>query len=421
MTPLKSHSDVTELVHKKTPIRILHDADLFDVQGFRAGAVHAGLKKRRRDVTLIASDRPSTCAGVFTQNAVVAAPILVSRETVKVGTARAIVCNSGCANACTGEQGLKDARRMQEITASLLGIKPSEVLVASTGVIGHLLNMEKVETGITGAFGQLDENERGAAAEGIMTTDTVAKQIVIEVPIGNRSFRLGGIAKGSGMIAPNMATMLGFFVTDAGCDGATLQKAVKESVDETFNMVSVDHDTSTNDCVMVLANGASQLTVGKEIPLPVFKQAFDYVAMHLAKTIARDGEGATKLILATVNGAATKKDARLAAKSIINSPLVKSAVHGADPNWGRILCAVGYSGAKVELDQVVLKVGSETEQIELLTRGEPLAFNREQARTLLLGEQIHINVDLGLGTQSATAYGCDLSREYVDINAHYTT
>ena len=421
MTPIKAHSAVTELVHKKIPLRLLHDADIFDVRGFRAGAVHAGLKKRRRDVTLIASDRPATCAGVFTQNAVVAAPIIVSRETVKNGSARAIVCNSGCANACTGEQGLKDAHKMQDIVASLLGIKANDVLVASTGVIGQLLNMEKVDAGIKGAFAQLDENERGAAAEGIMTTDTVPKQIVIEVPVGNKSFRLGGIAKGSGMIAPNMATMLGFFVTDAGCDAVTLQKSMKESVDETFNMVSVDHDTSTNDCAMILANGASNLTVGKEIPLPVFKQALDYVTMHLAKTIARDGEGATKLILATVNGAATKKDARLAAKSVINSPLVKSAVHGADPNWGRILCAVGYSGAKVELDQVVLRVGSENEKIELLSRGEPLAFNREQARVLLQGEQIHIVVDLGLGTQSATAYGCDLSREYVDINAHYTT
>lgn len=421
MTPIKAHSAVTELVHKKVQLRLLHDADIFDVRGFRAGAVHAGLKKRRRDVTLIASDRPATCAGVFTQNAVVAAPIIVSRETVKNGTARAIICNSGCANACTGEQGLKDAHRMQDIVSSLLGIKSHDVLVASTGVIGQLLNMEKVETGIKGAFAQLDENERGAAAEGIMTTDTVPKQIVVEVPVGNKSFRLAGIAKGSGMIAPNMATMLGFFVTDAACDAVTLQKIMKDSVDETFNMVSVDHDTSTNDCAMILANGASNLTVGKEIQLPVFKQALDYVTMHLAKTIARDGEGATKLILATVNGAATKKDARLAAKSVINSPLVKSAVHGADPNWGRILCAVGYSGAKVELDQVVLKVGSENEKIELLSRGEPLAFNREQARILLQGEQIHIVVDLGLGTQSATAYGCDLSREYVDINAHYTT
>lgn len=420
MTPIKTQS-ITELVHKKTPLRILHDADLFDVRGYRAGGVHAGLKKRRKDVTLIVSDRPASCAGVFTQNAVVAAPIIVSREAVKDGVARAIVCNSGCANACTGEQGLKDAHQMQDTVASLLGVKATDVLVSSTGVIGQLLDMDKVDAGIRGAFAQLDENERGAAAEGIMTTDTVPKQIVLEVPVGDKTFRLGGIAKGSGMIAPNMATMLGFLVTDAGCDATALQRLVKESVDETFNMVSVDHDTSTNDCVMVLANGASNLTVGKEIPLAVFRQALDYVTMHLAKTIARDGEGATKLILAHIQGAATKKDARLAAKSIINSPLVKSAVHGADPNWGRILCAVGYSGAKVELDQVVLRVGNEQEKIELLSRGEPLAFNREQARVLLQGEQIHIVVDLGLGTQSATAYGCDLSREYVDINAHYTT
>jgi len=421
MTPQRNAQTVTTLVHKKTPLKILHDAELFHVKGYQAAGFHAGLKKRRRDITIIHSQRPATCAGVFTQNAVVAAPVTVSREAVKRGNAQAIVVNSGCANACTGEQGLKDARAMQEIAAKLLKIQPEDVLVASTGVIGQLLPMDKVEAGIRQAVSLLADNEPGAAAEGIMTTDTVPKQIVIEVPVGDKSFRLGGIAKGSGMIAPNMATMLGFLVTDAGVDATTLHKSLKESVDETFNNVSVDHDTSTNDMVVVLANGGSGLTVGKEIPLPVFKQALDYVNMHLAKTIARDGEGATKLILAHVNGALNKKDARQAAKAIINSPLVKSAVHGADPNWGRILCAVGYSGAKVELESVVLKVGNAEKQIELLSKGEPLAFNREQASALLRGEEIHIFVDLGLGTQSATAYGCDLSREYVDINAHYTT
>ncbi|HLE47686.1 MAG TPA: bifunctional glutamate N-acetyltransferase/amino-acid acetyltransferase ArgJ, partial [Candidatus Thermoplasmatota archaeon] len=421
MTPQRNAQTVTTLVHKKTPLKILHDAELFHVKGYQASGFHAGLKKRRRDITLIYTKHAATCAGVFTQNAVVAAPVMISRETVKAGTAQAVVVNSGCANACTGEQGLKDARTMQEITAGFLKIKPEHVLVASTGVIGQLLPMDKVHAGIKAAYELLAENEPGAAAEGIMTTDTVPKQIVIEVPVGNKSFRLGGIAKGSGMIAPNMATMLGFLVTDAAIDATTLQKSLKESVDETFNNVSVDHDTSTNDMVVVLANGAAGLTVGKEIPLAVFKQALDYVNMHLAKTIARDGEGATKLILSHVTGALNKKDARQAAKAIINSPLVKSAVHGADPNWGRILCAVGYSGAKVELEQIVLRVGNAAEQIELLSKGEPVAFNREQASILLRGDEVHIFVDLGLGTQTATAYGCDLSREYVDINAHYTT
>lgn len=421
MSPPRPQQSVTTLVHKKTHLKLLHDAELFHVQGFRAGGVHAGLKKRRRDIAILHSERPAHCAGVFTQNAVVAAPVTVTREAVRQGVARTIVVNSGCANACTGEQGLQDARRMQELAARLLQIRPEEVLVASTGIIGQLLPMDKVENGIRQTVQMLGENEPGAAAEGIMTTDTVPKQIVVEVPVRNASFRLGGIAKGSGMIAPNMATMLGFLVTDAGVDAPTLHKCLKESVEETYNMVSVDHDTSTNDMVLVLANGASGLTVGKEIPLPVFRQALDYVNLHLAKTIARDGEGATKLIVAHVSNAASKKDARQAAKAIINSPLVKSAVHGADPNWGRILCAVGYSGAKVELDQVVLRVGNADKQMELLSRGEPIAFNRDQARTLLQGEEVHLFVDLGLGTQSATAYGCDLSREYVDINAHYTT
>lgn len=418
---MSNQQTVTQLVHKKLHLKLLHDAQIHDVRGFQGAGFHAGLKKRRRDITVIASKVPASAAGVFTQNAVVAAPVTVTRETIKAGVASAIVVNSGCANACTGEQGLADARRMQEITAKLLKIRPEEVLVASTGVIGQFLPMDKVQLGIEQSVRLLPENEPGAAAEGIMTTDTVPKQIVIEVPVAGKTFRLGGIAKGSGMIAPNMATMLGFLVTDAGIDAATLQKALKDSVDETFNMVSVDHDTSTNDMVLVLANGASGLKVGENLPLGVFRQALDYVNMHLAKTIARDGEGATKLLLAHVNGARSTKDARLAAKSIINSPLVKSAVHGADPNWGRILCAVGYSGAKVELDQVVLRVGSAEKQIELLSKGEPLAFNRDQARQYLLGEEIHIFVDLGMGTGAATAYGCDLSREYVDINAHYTT
>jgi glutamate N-acetyltransferase/amino-acid N-acetyltransferase len=281
--------------------------------------------------------------------------------------------------------------------------------------------MDKVEVGIREAAKLLPTNEKGAAAEGIMTTDTVPKQIVVEAKIGAKAFRVAGIAKGSGMISPNMATMLAFLVTDAGVAPQTLREALTKTTNQSFNAVSVDHDTSTNDMVLVLANGASGLTVGQEIPLPAFQAALDHVSLHLAKAIARDGEGATKLVQVTVSGAANAKDAFTAAKSVVNSPLVKSAVHGSDPNWGRILCAVGYSGAKVELEKVNLKIGNAKKQVPVLSNGEPLQFDRMSAHELLRSEEVHIQVELGLGKGVATAYGCDLSREYVDINAHYTT
>jgi len=406
---------------RRLHVKLLHEANLFDVPGFRAAGVYAGLKKRRRDITLITSDRAAAAAGVFTQNAVVAAPVTLTKQTVARGVARAIVCNSGCANACTGEKGLQDARRMADLAAEAVGCQPEEVLVASTGVIGHLLPMEKVEKGIREAATLLPTNEPGAAAEGIMTTDTVPKQIVIEAHWAGHSFRVGGIAKGSGMIAPNMATMLGFLVTDAKVEPALLQKMLKKSVDASFNSVSVDHDTSTNDMVLLLANGASGLDVGTQIPRTVFQAALDHVSVHLAKTIARDGEGATKLLEVRVKGARSPKDAHKAAMAVVNSSLVKSAVHGADPNWGRILAAVGYSGAHVELERVNVHLGNAKAMFHVLSRGEPLQFDRSAANLALKAEEVHIEVDLGLGHAAAQAFGCDLSREYVDINAHYTT
>jgi glutamate N-acetyltransferase / amino-acid N-acetyltransferase len=406
----------------KTTIKVLHEGHIGHVQGFRALGVHANIKKRRRDICLIASDRPATCAGVFTQNAVVAAPVTLSRKVAKAGRARAIICNSGNANAVTGERGLRDAARMQELVAEGLGIKPGEVLVASTGVIGQLMPMDKVEAGIREAVSLWPQAEAdGTAAEGIMTTDTVPKEIVIEVSTPAGSFRIGGIAKGSGMIEPNMATMLGFVATDVAIEPAALHTALSQSADESYNLVSVDHDTSTNDMCLVLANGASGIQVGKDISQAAFQKALHHVNLHLAKAIARDGEGATKLLTVEVTGGATRKDARKAAKAIINSPLVKTAVHGADPNWGRILAATGYSGARVDLARVSVKIGDGATQMEVLSRGEPLAFDREAARTLLRHSNVTFQVDLGLGTGNATAYGCDLSHEYVDINAHYTT
>ncbi len=403
-------------------IKLLHEAHIHEVPGFQATGVYAGLKKRRRDITVIASLAPATCAGVFTKNQVVAAPLTLTKQAVARGVARAIVCNSGCANACTGEKGLQDARRMAEIVAESLGCSPDEVLVGSTGVIGQLLPMEKVEKGIREAVALLPHPEPGAAAEGIMTTDTVPKEIVVEATWRGQTIRVGGIAKGSGMIAPNMATMLGFVVTDAAVPAGLLQKVLRSSTDRTYNAVSVDHDTSTNDMVLLLANGHSGVRVGDGgFPFAAFQHALDHVNLHLAKSIARDGEGATKLLQATVVGAKSRKDAMKAARAIIDSPLVKTAAHGADPNWGRILAAVGYSGAAVQLEKVDVKIGNPKTLVSVLSRGEPLQFDRTQANLLLKNDEIHIEVDLGLGRGRATAWGCDLSREYVDINAHYTT
>lgn len=402
-------------------VSIIHDGQLHDVRGFRASGVHAAIKRRRRDVCIIASNTPATCAGVFTQNRVVAAPVAWSKGVAAKGVAQAIVANSGSANACTGERGHADTKRMAELAGQALGVAPERVLVASTGVIGQLLPMEKIEAGIQAAATLLDANEAGAAAEAIMTTDTAPKQVVVEASYGPHRFRVGAVAKGSGMIAPNMATMLGFVVTDAAVDAATLQRSLSEVVDDTFNAVSVDHDTSTNDCVFVLANGQSGVRVGHEVPEEAFRAVLEGVCTQMAKAIARDGEGATKLLEVTVEGAATKADARRAAKAVVDSPLVKCAVHGADPNWGRILAALGYSGADFDPARVDAWVGGPRQRVQVLSNGEPLDFDHERAHRLMRSSDVHLVAALNAGDASAHAYGCDLTREYVDINAHYTT
>ena len=389
-------------------------------RGFLAAGVQAGIRKTgKKDVALIYSEVPAQAAGVFTTNRVKAAPVVVSMEHLASGRLRAIVANSGNANACTGERGLRDARRMAALVAEGLGVEATEVAVASTGVIGVPLPMERVEGGVRQALTVLSRQRGRDVAEAIMTTDTMPKEIAVEFTLGGNPVRLAGVAKGSGMIRPNMATMLSFITTDARLSPDLLRHCVTVATEASFNLVTVDGDTSTNDCVLVLANGAAGAPpIEPESPeLAVFQQALAWVTRWLARSIARDGEGATKLIEVVVSGARSLEDARKAAMAVANSPLVKTAVAGADANWGRILAALGYSGAEFSPERTRVQLGP----LAVFEGGVGLSFSEEAARAYLEGSEIRIEANLGAGEASATAWGCDLTGDYVKINGSYRT
>lgn len=386
-------------------------------RGFLAAGVHAGLKRKRKDVALIVSETPAVVAGTFTTNQVKAAPVLLTAEHVKAGQARVIVVNSGNANACNGPRGYEDARRMAECTAELLDVRPEEVLVASTGVIGQPLPMDKVEAGIRAACQGLSLEGGHDAAEAIMTTDTRTKEKAVEIDIDGVTVRIGGMAKGSGMIHPNMATMLAFITTDAAVERAFLQEVLSQVVDATFNMISVDGDTSTNDMVLAMANGQAgngPITSGTPAA-EQFASALHEVCLYLAKEIARDGEGATKLVEIKVKGAPSVSAARAIARSISTSNLVKTAIFGEDANWGRILAAAGYAGVPFEVDKVTIYLGD----VRVAEQGSALAFDEEAAARVLQENEVHITVDLGAGFYEATAWTCDMTFDYVKINASY--
>jgi glutamate N-acetyltransferase/amino-acid N-acetyltransferase len=388
--------------------------------GFRASGLHCGIKASGKpDLSLIVSDTPATAAGVFTVNLAKAAPVYLCQDHLAStgGSAKAIVTNSGCANACTGPQGVADAKEMARVTANALGCGEHEVLVASTGVIGVNLQMDKIRSGVPQAVSQLAADGGAAAARAIMTTDPFPKEYAVEVTTEFGSFRVGGMAKGSGMIEPRMATMLGYLTTDAAVDPVMLSRAVTEASRYTFNAITVDGEPSTNDCVLALANGASGVTINENI-YPELFEAFRAVAHELALGIVRGGEGATKLIAITVSGAATDADAWMAARAIANSPLVKTAVHGGDPNWGRLVAAAGRSGAKFVLDSARVQIGS----LVLFENGRPFDELAPKAADYLMGKDLAISVDLGAGgSHRATVWTCDLSAEYVKINAEYRT
>ena len=395
------------------------DGSVTAPQGFRAAGVSCGIKTKGPDFALIVSDVAASAAGVFTTNRAQAAPIVVSRQNLSASRGRvlAIAANSGCANACTGADGLRDATAMASQTAAALGCAPPEVLVASTGVIGVKLDMAKISRGISDARAALSSAGGPAAARAIMTTDPFPKEASAEITTAAGTFRVGGIAKGSGMIEPNMATMLGFITTDASVAPEVLQGALGAVVDDTFNAISVDGECSTNDCVFALANGASGVRLG-EHDRDVLVRALRIVCEPLAIGIVRGGEGATKLVTVRVTGAASPGDARRAARAIANSPLVKTAIHGGDPNWGRLMAVAGRSGSDFVLDRAAVRIGP----IELFSKGAPHDERAAQAAEYLKQSEIVVQVDLGTGGAGASQmWTCDLSAEYVRINAEYRT
>ena len=385
--------------------------------GFRASAVAAGIKPDRLDLALVAAEAPCAAAGVFTSNRAVAAPVVVSREHLAGGRARAIVVNAGCANAATGAAGLRDAREMAARTASALGCAASEVLVASTGVIGLPLPMDKVRAGIDAAAKALAHEGGADVARAILTTDTHPKEVLVETTIGGRRVRVGGIAKGAGMIAPNMATLLAFFTTDAAVSPAALHAALVAAVGETLNRITVDGDTSTNDTAFILASGASGAPTidGPGPDHDAFSAALTAVSRRLAEMVVRDGEGSTRVAEVRVEGAATARDADVVARTVAESPLVKTALHGGDPNWGRILAAVGRSGIAIGAGGVDIHLGN----IQVAAASDALPYDENAAHQQMVADPVRIRVVLHEGAATGWMWTCDFSHGYVEINAHY--
>ena len=389
-------------------------------KGFKAAGVKSGIKKSGNlDLALIYTEKEAAVAGVFTKNAVAAAPVIVSREVVKGGKAHAIVANAGCANACTGETGLANARKMAALAAAEVGCAPDEVLVGSTGIIGVNLPMDKLEAGIKAAAAELSEDGSKNAGNAIITTDTYSKACSCEVEIGGQAVRFGAIAKGSGMIQPNMATMLCYITTDANISSQLMQKALSEIVEVSFNMISVDGDMSTNDTVLVLANGASgaaEITDGSP-EYDKFYATLKEICQELSKRIAADGEGATKFLTINVSGTKTFEDAKTVAMSIAKSPLVKTAFFGEDPNWGRVICAVGYAGIPMVPEKTVIKFGG----VPVYANGLGAEFNEDDIHKVMAEHDIVIDVEMSMGDAKATVWSCDFSYEYVKINGEYHT
>jgi glutamate N-acetyltransferase/amino-acid N-acetyltransferase len=389
-------------------------------RGFKAAGEYVGIKAAGRglDLALVVSDIPATAAALFTTNKAQAAPVVVSKEHLAAsgGVARAIVVNSGCANACTGDAGMQDAREMARLTADIVGCDATQVLVASTGVIGVNLKMDRIREGLPRAVAALASDQGPAAARAIMTTDPFPKEAAARAGLEGGEITVGGIAKGSGMIEPMMATMLAFITTDAAVPAPLLSRALREVVDETFNAITVDGECSTNDCVMLLANGASGITID-DSSYDTFVETLHAVCLPLAIGIVRGGEGATKLVTVNVTGAATTDDARRCAKAIANSPLVKTAIHGGDPNWGRLIAVAGRAGVAFDLERAGVSIGP----IVLFKDGRPFDEAAPEAAGYLQNNEISVGVNLGVGSASSTVWTCDLSAEYVRINAEYRT
>jgi len=392
--------------------------------GFKANGIHCGIRKNRtkRDLALIMSDVPATAAAVYTTNLVKGAPLTVTKQNISNGTAQAVICNSGNANTCNSN-GIEIAKAMCALVSEDTGVAADDVVVASTGVIGQPLDIEPIKNGMAELAKGLTSEGSQLAAEAIMTTDTVLKEIAVEFTVDGKTCHIGGIAKGSGMIHPNMATMLVFITSDVSISAEMLGKALSCDIQNTFNMLSVDGDTSTNDMVTVLANGmAGNKTIDSEgADFDTFMQALNTVTVALCRMIAGDGEGATKLLECTVSGAEELETAKICAKSVICSSLLKAAMFGADANWGRVLCAIGYSGAKVNVNTIGVSFRSKAGEIEVCRDGFGVPFSEEKAKEILLEKEIEILVSVGNGDYTASAWGCDLTYDYVKINGDYRT
>ncbi len=404
----------------KQQIEKLEGGDVLSASGYQAGGMHAGLRYERKDLGILVSEVPASAAAVYTQSAVQAAPLYVTKESIgHEGKIQAVIVNSACANACTGEQGMLDAYEMRNKTAERLGIPEHLVAIASTGVIGEYMKMDKIRSGIASIQYSGDKENAEHFGNAILTTDTATKQCAYSATIGGKKVTVGGAAKGSGMIHPNMATMLGFLSSDVKMEPVHLKKALSQCVDNTFNQITVDGDTSTNDMVLLLANGESgSENITPDHPdWPVFISLVSAVCEDLAKKIARDGEGATKLIEVQVEEAVSKEDARVLAKTVVGSSLVKTAIFGTDANWGRIIAAMGRSGVSFNPDKVDIYLGD----ILLLKEGTPIQFSEEEAKAYLENSTVCIKTVLKAGSAHGTAWGCDLTYDYVKINASYRT
>ena len=392
--------------------------------GFKANGVHCGIRKNhsKKDLALIVSEKKAAAAAVYTTNLVKGAPLAVTKQNIADGYAQAVICNSVNANTCNWN-GIQIAEDMCALVEKATGISAKDVVVASTGVIGQVLDITPIAGGMDALVEGLSAENGSAAAQAIMTTDTVAKEIAVEFTVGGKVCRMGGIAKGSGMIHPNMATMLVFITTDCAISPKMLQKALSKDITKTFNMLSVDGDTSTNDMVTVLANGMAgneEITAEGE-DFTIFMQALNTITVSLCRMIAGDGEGATKLLECIATGADDEETAKICAKSVICSSLLKAAMFGADANWGRVLCAIGYSGAKVDVSKIGVKFRSAKGEITVCENGAGVPFSEEIAKEILLEKEIDILISLGDGAYGASAWGCDLTYDYVKINGDYRT
>lgn len=398
--------------------KFINNGSVTSAKGFTAAGIFCGIKKKKKDLAIIYSSEPCTAAGTFTLNKVKAAPLLISQEIIKSGSMiNAVLVNSGNANACTGEEGFKNAELMQKECAAELSVKPQNVLISSTGVIGQQMPMENLLKGINSIKPFMSNDGGHDAAEAIMTTDTKPKSFAVKVEIGNDSFTIGAICKGSGMIMPNMATMLGFITTDAKIEKSLLQKILFNAVDVSFNKISVDGETSTNDMVTIMANGLSGVEINNNEIINEFQKALNSVCIEMAKSIISDGEGATKLITINVTGANTKKDADLVGKSLSNSPLLKTAMYGEDANWGRIMSSAGMSGAEFSPEKVTIKFDDHV----VLLPDYKIVVDESIASKILAKKELNININLNGGQFSSTWWTCDMTEDYIKINAHYRT